>query len=251
LSLRGKAEPVEVWSLRGLADVSRAAQHGEGSGLTGSLVGRQDELAQMVAAFDRTLGGRAQIVSLVGEAGTGKSRLVDELFAVLEKAGRLERVGVRRATCSSLGEQAYGVLRAFLREAYQLAPEDSLEGATEKLRAGLRALGSDDVEADRIAPILAHMLGIGSDETLRQIEPDQLRRQIFLAARLVIERRLQHGPLLFVVENLHWLTRPRSELLRFVADRLHDRPIMLLVTYRPGLDRRCSSTHVRLRRASA
>ena len=252
LSLRGKAEPVEVWSLRGLADVSRAAQHGEGSGLTASLVGRQDELAQMVAAFDRTLGGRAQIVSLVGEAGTGKSRLVDEFFAALGKAGRLERVGVRRATCSSVGEQAYGVLRAFLREAYQLAPEDSLEAATEKLRAGLRVLGSDDVEAGRIAPILAHMLGIGSDETLRQIEPDQLRRQIFLAARLVIERRLQHGPLLFVVENLHWADTASVELLRFVADRLHDRPIMLLVTYRPGLDAqmllnsRAAQTSIRL-----
>src|SRR5262245_47871060 len=236
LSLRGKAEPVEVWSLRGLADMSRAPQGSDRAGLTAPLVGRQDELAQMVAAFDRTLGGRAQIVSLVGEAGTGKSRLVDEFFAVLGHAGRLERVSVRRATCGSLGEQAYGVLRAFLREAYQLAPEDSLSGATEKLRAGLRALGSDDVEAERIAPILAHTLGIGSDETLRQIEPDQLRRQIFLAARRVIVRRLHHGPRLSLVENLHWADTASVELLRFLADRLHDRPIMLLVTYRPGLD---------------
>jgi adenylate cyclase len=236
LSLRGKAEPVEVWSLRGVADASRAPQGSDRAGLTAPLVGRQDELAQTVAAFDRTLAGRAQIVSLVGEAGTGKSRLVDEFFALLGQAGRLERVSVRRATCGSLGEQAYGVLRAFLREAYQLAPEDSLSAATEKLRAGMRGLGSDDLEAERIAPILAHTLGIGSDETLRQIEPDQLRRQIFLAARLVIERRLHHGPLLFVVENLHWADTASVELLRFLADRLHDRPIMLLVTYRPGLD---------------
>src|SRR5439155_6744318 len=132
------------------------------------------------------------------------SRLVAEFFAFLEGAGRLTNVGVRHSTCSSLGEQAYGVLRAFLREGYQLAPEDSLGTAVDKLRAGLRALGSDEVEAERVAPILAHMLGIGSDETLRQVEPDQLRRQIFLAARLVMERRLQHGPLLLVVENLHW-----------------------------------------------
>jgi len=190
----------------------------------------------MVAAFDRTLAGRAQIVSLVGEAGTGKSRLVDEFFSVLEKPGRLEGIGVRRATCSSLGEQAYGVLRAFLREGYQVTPDDTFSAAVEKLRAGLRALGSDEVEAERVAPILAHMLGIGSDEALHQIEPDQLRRQIFLAARLVIERRLQHSPLLFVVENLHWADTASIELLRFIADRLHDRPLMLLVTYRPGFD---------------
>ncbi len=130
------------------------------------------------------------------------------------------------------------MVRAFLREGYHLVPDDSLEAAVNKLQAGLRALGSDEVEAERLAPILAHMLGIGSDETLRHIEPEQLRRQIFLATRLVIERRLQQGPLLLVVENLHWADAASIELLRFVADRLHDRPIMLLVTSRPEFDTR-------------
>jgi adenylate cyclase len=232
LTVRGKADPVEVWRLQGLADASRPAQAGDGLGLASPLVGRQDELQQMLAAFERTLDGRAQIVGLVGEAGTGKSRLVAEFFAALERDGRLSNVGVRRATCSSLGEQAYGVARAFLREGYQLAPEDPLETAVDKLRAGLRTLGSDETEAERLAPILAHMLGIGPSH----IEPEQLQRQILLAARQVMERRLQQGPLLLVVENLHWADAASLELLRFVADRLHDRPIMLLVTYRPGLD---------------
>ncbi len=123
LSLKGKAEPVEVWALRGVTEAPHTPQAGDRSGLTAPLVGRQDELAQMLAAFDRTLGGRAQIVSLVGEAGTGKSRLVAEFFACLKQAERLEHVGVRHSTCSSLGEQAYGVFRAFLREGYELAPE--------------------------------------------------------------------------------------------------------------------------------
>ena len=232
LTVRGKAEPVEVWRLRGLADPARPAQSGDGPGLAAPLIGRQGELDQMLAAFERTVGGRAQIVSLVGEAGTGKSRLVAEFFAALERDGLLSKTLVRRTTCSSLGEQAYGVVRAFLREGYHLVPEDSLETAVDKLRAGLRALGSDETEAERVAPILAHMLGIGPSH----IEPEQLQRQILLATRLVMERRLQHGPLLLVVENVHWADAASIELLRFVADRLHDRPIMLLVTYRPGPD---------------
>jgi adenylate cyclase len=238
LTVRGKAEPVEVWRLRGLADASRPAQAGDGFGLTAPLVGRQDELQQMLAAFERTLGGRAQIVSLVGDAGTGKSRLVAEFFTLLERDGCLSTVRVRHTTCTSLGEQVYGVARAFLREGYDLVPDDSVETAVDKLQIGLLALGSDETEAERLAPILAHLLGLGSHETLRHIEPEQLRRQILLATRLVLERRLHQGPLLLVVENLQWADAASIELLRFAAERLHDRPIMLLVTSRPEFDAR-------------
>jgi len=236
LRLKGKAEPVEVWRVRGLQDVSRSAGGRDGSGLAGPLVGRRDEQEQMLAAFERAVRGRAQVVSLVGEAGTGKSRLVAEYFAALEAAGRLEGASVRRTTCSSFGEQAYGVLRAFLLEGYQLDPGEPLETAVAKLRAGLRALGSDEVEAERVALALAHMLGIESDEALRHLEPEQLRRQIFLATRLVVERRLQQGPLVLVVENLQSADSASIELLRFLGDRLSDRKLLLLVTYRPGFD---------------
>jgi len=252
MSLKGKAEPVELWRLRGLRDASPSGHGGDGPALTGPLVGRRDELAQMLAAFERAASGRAQILSLVGEAGTGKSRLVGELFDTLEARGRLAGASVRRSICSSFGEQAYAVLRAFLREGYQLAPGDSLEAAVDKLGAGLRALGSDEIEAERIAPVLAHMLGIESSETLQHLEPEQLQRQIFLATRLVVERRLQQGPMILVVENLHWADTASIELLRFVADRLSDRPLMLLVTYRPGMDEqallttRAAHTSIRL-----
>jgi adenylate cyclase len=236
LTVRGKAEPVEVWVLKGLADASRPPHAADGAGLAAPLVGRAHELQQALGAFEGALQGRAQIVTVMGEAGTGKSRLLAELLSTLEREGRLGTVRVRRTACSSLGEQAYGVVRAFLREGYHLAPDDSLESAVDKLRAGLRALGSDEVEAERLAPILAHMLGIGSDDPLRHLEPEQLRRQIFLATRLVLERRLQQGPLLLAVENAQWADAASIELLRFVADRLHDRPLMLVITSRPEFD---------------
>jgi adenylate cyclase len=238
LSVRGKAEPVEAWRLRGPADASQPARAGDLTGLAAPLVGRRGELDQMLGAFERARGGRAQIVSLAGEAGTGKSRMVAEFFTALEQGGRLSGVSIRHVTCGSLGEQAYGVVRGFLREGYQLAPDDSPEAAVDRLRAGLRALGSGDTEAERLAPILAHVLGVGSDETARHIEPEQLRRQILLATRLVMERRLQQGPLLLVVENAHWADSASIELLRFAADRLHDRPLLLLVTHRPDFDPR-------------
>jgi len=236
VSLKGKAEPVEVWRVLGLVEAPSSGAGPERTGLTAPFIGRGDELARMRAAFDRALGGRAQVVSLLGVAGAGKSRLVAECLAALEAEGRLERASLRRSVCSSFGEQAYGVLRAFLREGYQLEPGEPLASAVAKLCAGLRALGSDEAEAERVAPMLAHVLGLASDAMPSHLEPEQLRRQIFLATRRLVERRLQRGPLVLVVENVHWADTASIELLGFLADRLDDRPLLILATSRPGFE---------------
>src|SRR5436309_3476916 len=86
--------------------------------------------------------GQAQVVSLVGEAGAGKSRLIAEFLARLDAGGRLAGIAVRRAACSSLGEPTYGVFGALFRDAYRVEPGDSLDVARQKLTDGLRALGA-------------------------------------------------------------------------------------------------------------
>jgi len=201
-------------------------------GLAAPLVGRADELDQLMKAFDRMQRGRAQMVSLVGEAGTGKSRLLAEFFTRLEAEGRLAGTVVRRAVCSSLGEPTYGIFGALFREAYKVDQADSLDVARQKLSAGLRALGARAEEAEAIAPVLSYVLGV-EDAKPRDVEPEQLQRQIALAARALIERRLQHEPLMIVVDDQHWADSASIDLLRNVADHLADRPLMVLLSHRP------------------
>jgi hypothetical protein len=193
-------------------------------GLVAPLVGRTDELDQLVAAFGRMQRGRAQVVSLVGEAGTGKSRLIAELLARLDGAGQLAGTAIRRAACSSLGEPTYGVFGALFREAYEVDPADSLDVARQKLEDGLRALDARDEEARAIAPVLSYVLGLEDEVQPRDVEPEQLQRQIVLAARTLVERRLQQEPLLILVEDLHWADAASVDLLRHVVDHLADRP---------------------------
>ena len=232
VALKGKAEPVTVHRLTGSLAEPGSSRGLSALGLTAPLVGRADELEQLLAAFDRMKRGRAQVVSLVGEAGTGKSRLITEMLARLEADGHLGAIAVRRAACSSLGEPTYGVFGALFRHAYDVGPSDSLAVAREKLAAGLRALGARDDEAQAIAPVLSYVLGVEEAQP-RDVEPEQLQRQIALAARALIERRLEQQPLLIIVEDLHWADAASVDLLRHVVDQLPDRPLMLLLSHRP------------------
>ncbi|MBI2562501.1 MAG: AAA family ATPase [candidate division NC10 bacterium] len=236
LVVKGKADRVPAYRVVGLLDVPRSGRGLEAHGLVAPLIGRDDELDQMLAAFDRMQRGRAQVLSLIGEAGVGKTRLLREFFLKLETSGKPQGMAVRRAACSSLGEQTYGVVATFFREAYGVVPDESLGVAQQKLTTGLHALGAGEDEVARVAPILGYVLGLGSGDPLHHLEPEQLKRQIFLALRTLCERRLQHGPLMLVVEDLHWADAASVELLHFLVDRLADRPLILVATYRPTFD---------------
>jgi adenylate cyclase len=232
VALRGKADPIGVRRLVGALAEPGSARGLAGLGLAAPFVGRTDELSELLAAFDRMERGRAQVVSLVGEAGTGKSRLIAEFLARLDTDGRLARIAVRRAACSSLGEPTYGVFGSLFRGAYRVETSDSLDVARKKLVMGLRALGAGDEEAAVIAPVLSYVLGV-EEEMHPEVEPEQLQRQIALAARALIERRLEREPLLILVEDLHWADTASVDLLHQVVDQLQNRPLMVLLSQRP------------------
>jgi adenylate cyclase len=242
VTMKGKSRPLPAFRLTGPRGVRRSGRGLEALGLTAPMVGRAEELGQMLAAFDRMLRGRAQVVSLIGEAGVGKSRLLQECLDTLQAGGRLGAVTVRHAVCSSLVEQPYAVFAAFFREAYGVAAGDPLEVAREKLASGLAALGGGEEETATIAALLGYVLGIEAADRFRHVEPEQLKRQIFLALRRLIERRLQQGPLVLLVENLHWADAASVELLQVMVDRLADQPLMLVATYRPSLELRALAT---------
>lgn len=232
LALRGKALPMRAHRLIGLRAESAGARGLTELGLAAPLVGRSAAIERLLAAFDAMQGGQAQFVSVVGEAGAGKSRLLAELFARLEHDPRFAATGVRRITCSSLGEPTYGVFGALFREAYRVDADDSLAVARRKLQRGLEALGADADEADAVAQVLSYLLGI-QEARPRDIQPEQLQRQITLAARALVERRVAQQPLMVVIDDLHWADAASVDLLGEVTEQLADRPLMLLVLQRP------------------
>lgn len=237
VSLKGKMGSVLVHRLKGPLETPRAARGLDTLGLDAPLVGRDAELARVIGSLDRACGGAAQLVRLVGEAGIGKTRLVDEFLARIRDEDRFADLVIRRAVCSPLGEQSYGALAAVLRSAYGIAQKACAAEAEAEVAEALSELGLAADEAGRLMPLYLHVLGLGDpNAVLRHVEPEQLRRQIFFAIRTVFERRLALSPLLIIVEDLHWADAVSLEALRFLMDRLERTRLMLLFTHRPMLE---------------
>ena len=252
-TLRGRAGSILVHRLVGPVPERRTARGLEAFGLRAPLIGRDAEMGRMLDSLAHACNGTAQMVCLVGEAGVGKSRLVNDFIARIGEETRFEGVAVRVSTCSSLGSESYAALGAVVRSAAGMLPNEPAPRLREKLAALLDDLGLGGAEADRLMPLLAHVLGLGDPAgELRHVEAEQLHRQILYAVRTIIEGRLALSPLLIVVEDLHWADVVSLEALRFVMDRLERTRLMLLVTERPDADQdrlrsgRVSHTTLRL-----
>ncbi len=236
LALKGKNEPFPVYRLQGVNEQANAMRGLAAHGLTSPLVGRETELARLLEAASGVRDGRAQVLSLLAETGVGKTRLVDALLERMAASAEFTQAPVRRVVCSPLGQRPYGATAGLFREAYGIAATDALEEARRKVEEGMRAIGAEAVEIALVVPVIGYILGLQAAGHLSEIEPERLKRQIFMTLRTVLERRLAYGPLVLVVENLQWADAASVEGLCTLANWLCERPLVLLLSGRPPFD---------------
>lgn len=226
--LKGKAEPLQTFEVVG-PKRERVSKGGEALGAP--FIGREDELRQLRELFVRARKGRTQVVSLVGEAGIGKSRLLAEFLRQLQSEGLLAQVMLYQSACSALGSEAYQVLIAFFRTCFALTPEDSATQARHKIATILQALGAP---SEPVVPVVERLLGITEKAPRReQLDPEQLKRQLFFAVKEICQYQCRQCPVLLIVEDFQWADAASVELLRSLVDRVYDRSLMLLLIARP------------------
>jgi DNA-binding NtrC family response regulator/tetratricopeptide (TPR) repeat protein len=206
------------------------APHGLGpSGQVAAFVGRNQELQVLQGRLAAAVGGQGQLVSIAGEAGIGKSRLLFEFRRWAAGQG----VGYLEGHCVSYGSAIpYSPVIDLIRQGFAITDVDGPEVVAEKIRMGLGVLG---LARDEWVPYLLHLLGF--KEGTRQLErlsPEAVRARTFEALRQITLRANQNRPLIIAVEDLHWIDRASEDLFASLAESLPGAPVLLVTTYRPG-----------------
>jgi len=238
VEVKGKSQPLTVFRLVRPATRSPGMERDRlrATGLAPGMVGREQELAQLHEALQRTCSAGAQVVSMAGDAGIGKSRLVDEFLGQVRSGPSATGVSIRRTNCPAHQVQPYGVIARFFSDGFGLAPGDSLQTVQGKVEAGLSALGAPADEVAMVLPMAGYLLGLNALQDLREVEPERLKRQISMALRIVLDYRLRQAPLMLVIEDLQWADAASLEALSTLADWLCQQPLLMVLTFRPPFD---------------
>ena len=217
---KGKEHPVPAW-------VAVHAQRLPGARtIAGPLVGRAHELEILRGIWERVAAERApQLVTVVGPAGVGKTRLGVEFSAkVRERGGRT----VRGRVLPYRESTAYSALTFQLKQLCHIFETDSVEAASTKLRQTVSSL-LPEAEAGRVTEHLSVLLGLDPSSSVAD------RESLFLSIRTFIEAVAHDQPTMLVFEDLHWADEALLDIVELLAARLQDLPILLLVLARPEL----------------
>src|SRR5499426_3487631 len=192
-------------------------------------VGREREVATLEALFAQVEAGQGQVVGIVAEAGGGKSRLLYEFRQRLQD----KRVTYLEGRCLSYGStMPYHPLLDVLRHNCGISETDSPEAITEKVHVALREVGLDTEES---APYLLQLLGVKEGtEPIAVLTPEAIRARTFETLKQMSLYGSQQRPLIFEIEDLHWIDQTSEAYLSSLVESLTGASILLLTTYRPG-----------------
>jgi class 3 adenylate cyclase len=228
---KGKSEPIATWRAAGAR--SRVGQP-EAATLT-PFVGRAHERTLLLETFLRAERESAvQLVTVVGEPGIGKSRLVTELRSALDE--RSELITWRHGRCLPYGEGiTFWALGEIVKAEAGILESDDRGEAASKLDATIAALVEDESERRWFAATLGPLVGAGGEGQAAG------REEAFTAWRRFLESMAARRPTVLVVEDLHWADSALLDFLEHLLDWSTPVPLLLLCTARPELFERHAS----------
>ena len=227
VSIKERVDPIQVWH-------AKASQrpYGADSAETAPspFIGRTHELALLKTLYARaTREGSAQLVTVAGEPGVGKSRLVREVRAFVD--WQPERARWRQGRCLPYGEGiTFWALGEIVKSQAGILESDSPQEASEKLAAAI-AIIEDPTERDWVKTRLALLVGASAPGAGGAAE----RSESFAAWRRFLEAVADDRPLVLVFEDVHWAGASLLEFVEYLVDGATALPFLVVCTTRPEL----------------
>src|SRR4051812_26675345 len=244
LDLKGKSEPVPAWEAVGMVTATPRRQTVDAA--AAPFVGREHELELLDSLHARVMREqRAHLVTVIGQAGGGKSRLLREVSARL--TAKDAPPAIRVGHCLPYGSGVvYWALGEVVRSEASIVDTDSADDAWKKLCRyveDLREAPADEpgAQSQRMAALIGRLVGIESPREATQAEaqdPERLREAFFSAVRFGIESRAQRSPMVLVFEDIHWADHGMLDLIEHLARWVRAPLLILCLTRDELLERR-------------
>jgi class 3 adenylate cyclase/tetratricopeptide (TPR) repeat protein len=240
LTVKGKASPIQTYLVLASKPRFLAIGHRDVAGVETRMIGRDADLRLLQAALQLAMTQQTiHTITIVGDAGLGKSRLLYELRTWIESRPYFVRIFQGKATRESQ-RQPYAIFRDLCAFRFGIQDSDSAPAAHAKLISGvLDFLGADHPDAELKAQLIAHVLGFaGPDATLLdgiRDDPRQIQQRALLALSEVFQASAQDWPLLVALEDVHWADADSLDALVTVAKHCAHVPMLLLNFTRPTL----------------
>jgi class 3 adenylate cyclase/tetratricopeptide (TPR) repeat protein len=230
-SLKGIEQPVRLYTVQ---QPSGTRDRFEFAGQTLTpFVGRTEELDALRACFTEAAAGRGQAVTILGEAGMGKSRLTHAFRRSLEQSG------IRWHECRAAAYNRDSPLQPWIQLQRELLGIRGTEPDVDKigrLEVSLEAAGMNLSEA---VPLFAslHGMTLKPPYSLPALSPLGLRkRTLDLLADWLLQLARDRKPVVLLVEDLHWLDPSSVELIALLLERVNDSHLLILLTQRPDFE---------------
>jgi predicted ATPase/class 3 adenylate cyclase len=223
-TVKGKAEPIRPYKV--LSPREEPTKTHRLSGMRAELIGRKVEMAQLQEAVTNLKQGKGSIFSVVGDAGTGKSRLIEDFKASLN----LDEVQWREGHAYAYSQNIpYFPLMNLLSRAWQIQDGDQQEQIRQKAEVGAGFLLG---ERKDLIPYVGSLYSIKYPET-ENIGPETWKARLHEAIRLILANLCERAPTVICIEDLHWADPSSVELLRNILSDSRD-PAIFLCIYRPS-----------------
>ncbi len=231
LSLKGFSEAMSVWEVREIQH-SPSRFEARRKGRMTPLSGRHEELAMLVKRWRAVVNGEGRVALISGEAGIGKSRLVESLYEQIKAEPHIRH----RYQCSPFhtGSALYPFITQ-IAHALENGRDEPHEDKLDRLEA-LLGRAVDDVSA--VAPLFARLLSIPTNGRYRPL--DQPAGSIREATKqALVDQYLglaKQKPVVLVIEDIHWIDPTTEEFLGALIERITFERVLLVCTYRSGYE---------------
>jgi predicted ATPase/class 3 adenylate cyclase len=226
VSLKGKTMPLTPYRVLRESNISSRFDAARARGFK-SHVGRDRELETLRLCVARALEGEGQLVTVEGEPGIGKSRLIYEFVNGLDR----EQLTVAQARCHSHGSEIpYFPFLNGLRRSLDIGDQDDNAGALAKAVSAIKGI---DPALERFLPYLLHLLGIRSEYALpAEVKGEAVRKAMEDALVAIITMTTRIQPMVLVIEDWHWSDVASQSALRQLLRLLPSYRLMVIVSYR-------------------